>query len=109
MRLSEQYIAALDTILSESKIMMIPKGDGNSDNSTFNPRTIAQAMAIYRQLAGPQGVAPSEEAIRNFAAQSGQNPSQIKDLLNKVNQLEKNISNKGIKFQFLDDKALYNN
>ena len=46
LRLSEQYIEAVDEILKESNVLMVPDDDSGSGDIT-SPRNIAQILATY--------------------------------------------------------------
>ena len=51
LRLSEQYIEAVDDILRESSVLMVPDDDSGSGDIT-SPKNIAQILATYQHLSG---------------------------------------------------------
>lgn len=51
LRLSEQYIEAVDEILKESSVLMVPDDDTGAGDIT-SPRNIAQILATYQHLNG---------------------------------------------------------
>ncbi len=53
LKLTEQYIQALNDILAHSKILMIPGESGNSNG--VNTKTVATALTLFKSIMGNNG------------------------------------------------------
>ena len=52
LRLTEQYMEALEHILNKSSTLMIPQSDGGQNEGLTSPKNIAQIMATYKHVMG---------------------------------------------------------
>lgn len=50
LRLSEQYIEALQEVLTHSQVVMVPKS--GEQGSVASPKSIAQILSVYKQVMG---------------------------------------------------------
>lgn len=57
LRLSEQYLDTLKSILSESNVMVIPGTGAQGGSDNLSPARLATLMALYKQIVGPAGQA----------------------------------------------------
>ena len=52
-RLSEQYMHALNLILSSTKVLMLPNNGSVGGGSQYNAQTVATALTLYKSILGP--------------------------------------------------------
>jgi hypothetical protein len=108
MRLSEQYMDALQDILVRANVVMVPDDHGSSDNLT-SAKNIAQVMTMYKSIIGGGG---DPKAVQEMASLGGNNElsSLLNKIINDVDGLKQQQgSNKGgsDRFKYLDDRSLY--
>ena len=102
MRLSEQYVEALNDILTMSNVVMVPEDQSQGGAS---PSNVAGMMAMYNQLIGSNS--GSEKVSASLASGSDQ-------VLHQIVQNQEELKRKGVqkeskpsKYSYLDDKVLY--
>jgi len=105
LKLTEQYLQTLQHILTTSKVLMLPTGEGSQTAGDWSVGKIATALTLYKELLGPQGQ----------AHQGAEHEELFRQLQQKIGQIEKQGGQPGQtgdsqpskKYQYLDDKALY--
>ena len=108
LKLTEQYIEALNDILSHAKVLMIPAESGNAGGE-WNNQKIATSLTLFKSILGAGGPA---------MLQAGRpQPDLLSEVQKKISQLEQISSSGGNKssnqtkstprYQYHDDKALY--
>jgi hypothetical protein len=75
--LTEQYIQALNQILSNSKVLMLPP-EHNSSNNSWSMNKIATSISLLKSVIGSEG----------FVQASQQNPDMLSQVQRKLAQLE---------------------
>ena len=108
LRLSEQYLDALKSILSKSNVLMVPEGKGGSDNLA-SPKTIASTIQLYKQIMGGNQ-AQSEHLSQVMGSGSDEVLRRIVQDLDDIKMQQSGQITKGKKenqFKYLDDKSLY--
>ena len=57
LKLTEQYIQALNNILTNSKVLMLPPEYGSADQSGWNTQKIATSITLLKSIFGVEGPA----------------------------------------------------
>ncbi len=70
MKMTEQYINAMDQILGSTKLVVLPKN--GADEGVLNPKTVAGALTLYKELLG-------NSSVREAISSSG-NPKMLDEL-----------------------------
>lgn len=98
LKLTEQYIQELDSVLAKSKIIKVPAGGAKND--------------LMKALAGAMAVMNTNSGVGQIAHQV--NPALTDEINQKISQLteemkssSKMTDSEGKKYEFMDDKVLY--
>ena len=113
LRLSEQYLDAMSSILRKSNVLMIPpqNGEGGSKN-VFSADQIAQAVSTYKHIMSGSdqttgdlfegGNSPNDQTLSKIIAEL----QDIKD--QQRSGMDNRNANRGDqKYKYIDDKTLY--
>ena len=107
LRLSEQYMEALEEIMKKSSTLMIP--EGSSTGELGSPASVAQIMATYNHLSRGGSSQQMAESLMNNGQLS---PDSLKNIVRDLENLKKKegsgLENSGKnEYRYLDDKTLY--
>lgn len=110
LKLTEQYIQALNEILARSNVLMIPPSSQHSEGGNhLSVENVAQALTLFKSIMGAGGPALLNQVNR-------QQPDLLSEVGRKLQQLEKFNNGQPQKkgsttqaggYHYHDDKALY--
>ncbi|CDW85053.1 stomatin 2 [Stylonychia lemnae] len=106
LKLTEQYLEALNQILSTSRVLMLPNESGSGNSDQWSTSKIATAMTLYKQILGPAGQAVAQAAGKA----EGDLFNELRQRVAQLDQQSSATQNQVVrerKFQYHDDKALY--
>jgi len=107
LRLSEQYINALENILKKSNVVMVPKGSSSGEGNWASPKNIAQIIQIYNQMSG--GNAKQSQQLNQTLG--GGSDEVLKRIVSDLNDIKHTKGGRNTRqdtqYKYLDDKALY--
>jgi regulator of protease activity HflC (stomatin/prohibitin superfamily) len=106
LKLTEKYLEAMNDILHESNIIVLPPSSGGSDMTN----SIATGLELYKKIMNNPSTANAAKALSGGSEtydEVNQRLKQLNEERKKMTDSQKQQSGSNPKYEFMDDKILY--